>query len=211
MRGRKKHIWVSVSNDLYDDGKCRYLSYSKSGLHFLTFYRSLRTAQAKRDLKDLGLDEFAKKKCYLLKDIKPNRKTGLIPDSIQDGLIFSTYKTLIGNTGGTSRLAQLEHWCGGQDFDGLILLDECHKAKNVALNEKGEPTDNNGCTKSAAAVVNLQNALPRARVVYCSATAVSEPFSLGFMSRLGLWGYGTEHPGGFNQFLGSIKDLGCGT
>lgn len=29
-------------------------------------------------------------------------------------------------------------------------------------------------------------------------------------SRLGLWGYGTEHPLGFNQFLDGIKRLGTG-
>eukprot|EP00526_Cylindrotheca_closterium_P003038 CAMPEP_0113641530 /NCGR_PEP_ID=MMETSP0017_2-20120614/21801_1 /TAXON_ID=2856 /ORGANISM="Cylindrotheca closterium" /LENGTH=1621 /DNA_ID=CAMNT_0000552875 /DNA_START=20 /DNA_END=4885 /DNA_ORIENTATION=- /assembly_acc=CAM_ASM_000147 len=180
MRGRNKHIWVSVSNDLYDD--------------------------AKRDLRDLGLEKYAEKKCFLLKNITQSR----IPH--EEGLIFSTYKTLIGNTRGTSRLHQLKEWCGGADFDGLILLDECHKAKNVTLDATGNTckVGTAECSKAAAAVVELQNCLPRARVVYCSATAVSEPFSLGFMSRLGLWGYGTEHPSGFPQFLESIKRLGCG-
>jgi len=39
-------------------------------------------------------------------------------------------------------------------------------------------------------VVGLQRALPRARVVYCSATGASEPRNLGYMERLGLWGPG---------------------
>ena len=30
------------------------------------------------------------------------------------------------------------------------------------------------------------------------------------MNRLGLWGYGTEHPTGFSQFFGGIKRFGCG-
>ena len=47
-------------------------------------------------------------------------------------------------------------------------------------------------SKTATAVVQLQQAMPRARVVYCSATSVSHPKNLGFMNRLGLWGYGTE-------------------
>ena len=59
-------------------------------------------------------------------------------------------------------------------------------------------------------MVELQNNLPRARVVYCSATSVSEPKNLGFMSRLGLWGPGTEHPSGFGQFLKGIERLGTG-
>ena len=88
------------------------------------------------------------------------------------------------------------------------MFDECHKAKAVVLDENGNPTDKS--TQTAAAVVELQNRLPRARVVYCSATSVSEPKNLGFMSRLGLWGYGTEHPQGFGQFLDAIKHLGTG-
>ena len=158
---------------------------------------------AKRDLRDLGLDKFAKEKCFLLKNMSYS------PIKHEEGLIFSTYKALIGHSKGQSRLGQIKDWCG-PDFDGLILLDECHKAKNVKLNEKGEAVMDLS-SKSAAAVVELQTYLPRARVVYCSATAVSEPFSLGFMSRLGLWGYGTEHQSGFLGFLESIKRLGCGT
>ena len=33
---------------------------------------------------------------------------------------------------------------------------------------------------------------------------------MGFMDRLDLWGPGTEHPQGFNQFLKSVEHLGCG-
>ena len=180
MRGRNKHIWISVSGDLYDD--------------------------AKRDLRDLGLEKYSREKCHLLS------KMPYTPIREKDGLIFTTYRTLIGVSRNGSRLGQLLDWCG-EDFDGLILMDECHKAKNIALDENDKVKDVGSaeCSKAAAAIVELQKKLPRARVVYCSATAVSEPFSLGFMSRLGLWGFGTENPCGFNQFLGSIKRLGCGT
>ena len=34
------------------------------------------------------------------------------------------------NTGRQSRLDQLVSWCGGTDFDGCVIFDECHKAKN---------------------------------------------------------------------------------
>lgn len=102
--------------------------------------------------------------------------------------------------------------CGGdkpEEFDGLIMFDECHKAKTVELDAQGKPNPKKS-TQTAKAVVELQNRLPRARIVYCSATSVSEPKNLGFMSRLGLWGYGTEHPLGFSQFLDGIKRLGTG-
>jgi len=93
------------------------------------------------------------------------------------------------------------------------MLDECHKAKTVDLDESGK-AKNVGksvkCSQTAAKVVELQALLPRARIVYCSATSVSEPKNLGFMSRLGLWGPGTEHPQGFNQFLKGLERLGTG-
>lgn len=40
-------------------------------------------------------------------------------------------------------------------------------------------------------VVSLQRAMPNARIVYASATGVSEISNMGFMERLGLWGKGT--------------------
>lgn len=40
------------------------------------------------------------------------------------------------------------------------------------------------------AVLRLQSILPKARVVYCSATGASEPRNLAYMTRLGLWGPG---------------------
>ncbi len=182
-RGRKKHIWVSVSSDLYED--------------------------AKRDLSDLGFDKYASKKCYNLGSYKPQ-------DAIkqEEGVVFTTYSTLIKD----NRLEQLLQWCGGDTFDGLIMLDECHRCKSIELDGEGNATKKSSksgtyrfpCllyrlskkfssnppyifTFTAQIVVELQNKLPRARVVYCSATSVSEPKNLGFMSRLGLWGEGTEH------------------
>ena len=46
------------------------------------------------------------------------------------------------------------------------MLDECHKAKNLF------PTKSGKSSKTGAAVVELQERLPKARVVYCSATGV---------------------------------------
>ena len=49
--------------------------------------------------------------------------------------------------------------------------------------------------------------LPRARVVYCSATGVSEVGNMAYMTRLGLWGSGSAFPD-FEQFLDSMKKRG---
>ena len=64
-----------------------------------------------------------------------------------------------------SRLKQLLHWCG-DDFDGCIIFDECHKAKNLCPTGAGKPT------KTGQTVLELQNKLPKARVVYASATGM---------------------------------------
>ncbi len=58
--------------------------------------------------------------------------------------------------------------------------------------------------------MHLQQRLPKARVVYCSATGVSEPRHLGYMSRLGLWGPGATFPGGFKSFLNIVARTGVG-
>lgn len=65
---------------------------------------------------------------------------------------------------GFSRLKQMLQWAG-DDFDGLIAFDECHKAKNLVPQRGRGPA-----TKTGQAVLDLQMKLPSARVVYCSAT-----------------------------------------
>lgn len=52
--------------------------------------------------------------------------------------------------------------------------------------------------------MDSQNRLKDARVVYCSATGASEPRNMGYMSRLGLWGTGTDFSQ-FSSFLGGSQ------
>ena len=46
------------------------------------------------------------------------------------------------------------------------------------------------------AVNEIQELLPLARIVYCSATGCSEAMHMAYMTRLGLWGPGTLFPAG---------------
>uniref|UniRef100_A0A8P0PEH9 Strawberry notch homolog 2 n=1 Tax=Canis lupus familiaris TaxID=9615 RepID=A0A8P0PEH9_CANLF len=78
-----------------------------------------------------------------------------------------------------------------------IVFDECHKAKNASS------------TKMGKAVLDLQNKLPLARVVYASATGASEPRNMIYMSRLGIWGDGTPFRT-FEEFLHAIEKRGVG-
>lgn len=55
-------------------------------------------------------------------------------------MIFLTYSGLISSSDkGATRLDQLAEWAG-PGFDGLIIFDECHKAKNLVPDAGGKPT-----------------------------------------------------------------------
>ena len=56
-------------------------------------------------------------------------------------------------------------------------------------------------------VIELQRQLPDARVVYCSATGVSDVGNMAYMLRMGLWGPGTAFPD-FDTFFESMKKRG---
>ncbi|XP_073910610.1 protein strawberry notch homolog 2 isoform X3 [Castor canadensis] len=165
LRGRKKALWFSVSNDLKYD--------------------------AERDLRDIEAPGIA---VHVLSKIKYGDNT------TSEGVLFATYSALIGESqaGGQhrTRLRQILQWCG-EAFDGVIVFDECHKAKNASS------------TKMGKAVLDLQNKLPLARVVYASATGASEPRNMIYMSRLGIWGEGTPFRT-FEEFLHAVEKRGVG-
>jgi hypothetical protein len=111
-RGRRRHVWVSTSSDLCVD--------------------------AKRDLLDLG--------CHVDVIAGPqelDRRTGVggVARELDKGVMFVTYATLSRDP---RRLAQVVRWCqsgaragtagrgaASTTFDGLVVFDESHKAKNA--------------------------------------------------------------------------------
>ncbi|GFR44081.1 hypothetical protein Agub_g5241, partial [Astrephomene gubernaculifera] len=109
-----------------------------------------------------------------------------------------------------SRLAQLVEWFGGAEYDGLIVLDECHKAKNC-LPKEAETNDGRNLkqkeSKTSRAVVELQRRCRNARVLYVSATGATESENLCYMERLGLWGEGTAY-GSKREFVNMLKTYG---
>ncbi|XP_028258833.1 strawberry notch homolog 2b isoform X2 [Parambassis ranga] len=165
LKGRKKALWFSISNDLKFD--------------------------AQRDLKDIDAPNIP---VHALNKIKYG------DTATSEGVLFATYSALIGESqaGGQhrTRIKQILDWCK-PDFDGVIIFDECHKAKNATS------------TKMGKAVLDLQSKLPRARVVYASATGASEPKNMIYMSRLGIWGEGTPFRA-FDDFLHAIEKRGVG-
>ncbi|PSC70731.1 strawberry notch [Micractinium conductrix] len=178
--GGRRALWVSVSSDLRHD--------------------------AERDLQDVRAGDI--NICPRGSESVPTGK-GL--DKFGDGCLFITYSLLISGLRGrgaavrdaeaaaaaggarleegrlhvptSSRLAQIVAWLDGSDEPPLIVLDECHKAKNLLPSSGAAPT------QTARAVVELQEQLPEAKVLYSSATGASEPKQLAYMTRLGLFGF----------------------
>ena len=178
LAGRTKHIWCTTNIDLKED--------------------------ATRDLRDVG--------CTIAKDIEDAAESGSKPrraaadddaavidvfalptlssgkiDPDREGVLMLTYSGLSASGGAGSRLQQVVDWCG-EDYDGCLLFDESHCAKNLIADLPGTET------AAAQAVDTIQQLLPNARVVYCSATAASEPRHYAYMTRLGLWGPGSPFP-----------------
>ena len=104
LKGRKRAIWVSVSNDLKYD--------------------------AERDLKDIGAEGID---VHFLSKMKYAKINSQINNYVKKGVMYATYSALIGESQGgaqdskyKTRLKQLLQWCG-EDFDGCIIFDECHR------------------------------------------------------------------------------------
>ncbi|PNY01253.1 protein strawberry notch-like, partial [Trifolium pratense] len=118
--GRKKALWISVGSDLKFD--------------------------ARRDLDDMGASCIEVHALNKLPYTKLDTKTV----GVREGVIFLTYSSLIASSDkGRTRMQQLVQWCGSK-FDGLIIFDECHKAKNL-VPEKGKKS-----TRTGEAVLDIQ-------------------------------------------------------
>lgn len=107
------------------------------------------------------------------------------PLTLDEGVLFVSYPTLRSARGDHSRLEQLIRWAG-EEFDGVIAFDEAHEMGGVAGGE-GAIGTKKGSQQGIAGVL-LQNRLPKARVLYASATGASEVNNLAYAVRLGLWG-----------------------
>ncbi|XP_034667121.1 protein strawberry notch homolog 1 [Drosophila subobscura] len=179
LKGRKRSLWISVSNDLKFD--------------------------AERDLQDIGAG--TRIKVVSLNKLKYCRIDSEENGRFRKGVIFCTYTALIGESLTASskyqaRLRQLVQWLG-HNFKGVIVFDECHKAKNLTMGNAGKST------KTGTTVLELQKLLPLARVVYASATGASEPKNMAYMTRLGLWGPGTAYAE-FVDFVYAVERRGIG-
>lgn len=183
-QGRKKAVWVSEKSGLIED--------------------------ARRDFSGVTGNP------DLIVSQGDSKRSDKLPSG--DGIMFTTYATLRSGdkltdddkkTGKTrfdkeNRLKQLVEWLG-KDFDGVIAFDEAHNMRGAA------PTGGERGTKDATlngiVGLELQSMLPKARVVYVSATGATEVSNLAYAARLGLWGEGTAFAGR-DDFIASIDAAG---
>jgi antirestriction protein ArdC len=164
-QGRDKAVWVSFNRGLIED--------------------------ARRDFAGVGGDPD-------LLFFQGDTKAGAALTR-ERGILFTTYSTLRGGEKrrgtdqdggrpGQTRLQQLTDWLGPH-FDGVIAFDEAHSMGN-AIAVKGARGERKP-SQQAVAGINLQKALPDARVLYVSATGATEVSNLSYAERLGLWGEDT--------------------
>lgn len=138
-------------------------------------------------------------------DIQPLASWKLgTPIAMRDGILFVTYPTLRSGRNDATRLNQILAWAG-DDFDGVIVFDEAHAMANAAGGE-GSRGKVKGSEQGIAGV-RLQNLLPRARVLYASATGASDVNNLAYATRLGLWGPETAFANR-EAFVADIRDGG---
>jgi hypothetical protein len=178
---------ASVILDRWVRGECRHIWISKN---------EALLEDARRDWAALG---------GLPIDIQPlaSWKLGM-PIAMRDGILFVTYPTLRSGRSDATRLDQILAWAG-DDFDGVIVFDEAHAMANAAGGE-GSRGKVKGSEQGIAGV-RLQNLLPRARVLYASATGASDVNNLAYATRLGLWGPETAFANR-EAFVADIRDGG---
>ena len=149
--------------------------------------------------------------------------SGLKPDQIikaNEGVLVTTYGVLrskfellqlddagsadVQNQIVKGRVRQMIDWLG-RDFDGIIAFDESHIMAN-AMDEKGSRGIKKGSLVAEVGII-LQKQLPKARIIYSSATGATEVQNLVYGHRLGLYGPGTPFKDQ-HHFVNEIKASG---
>ena len=171
---------------------------------------------AKRDLSDIGCYVNVHDGAEVLDQMSGGKKAkGLgAGSSLGKGVMFITYSLLVSgkrvediiawlaNTGsimGKTFERDRERTQMEQSYSGCIVFDEAHKAKNLEQD-----------TRTAKLVLALQERLPNARVLYCSATGVSDIKHMVYASRLGLWGSANPLYPTFELFNMALSKRGVG-
>ena len=230
-RNRLCHVWVSVSNDLIDAARrdledldvhvpivalkefptgvkvaqirrkfkeqCKrteQCEHKEAGVLFTTYALLARGGWGKGSRGQL-LSEWANKlenDCVMVFD-ECHMAKGLVAKSDEDG------------DGGDGEDADTSY----DVITGAAVDDDDDDSDDDAGRVSAWKKKKDEGSKTGRVVLELQKAVPKARVVYASATGVSEPKNMAYMIRLGLWGPGTGYDT-FSKFCSALqkRDLG---
>ena len=179
LQGRRRALWVSENRNLMRDAVRDWTALGGP-------------ADVVFDLGDCkGQIERAKGICFASYDTLKGK-----PRRTNEDTASGQTAAGVARAGGIDRLEQVMAWLAGggeeETFEGVVVFDEAHGAAS-ALDTQGSRGIRRA-SQRALAVVELQERLPGARVVYASATGATEVSNLAYASRLGLWGRGTPFP-----------------
>jgi len=183
-QGRRRVIWVSEKWDLMDAA--------------INDFRNIGATELTRGISQLNGKNVRTPDAAVkpLDSFKYGKKIE------HDGVIFTTYSSIIGESAktGEQRVQQIEDWLRGNDDGegGYILFDEAHKLKNAVAGQGGQESE------TGRKVKELLERMPKLRTASLSATAATDVVNLGYLDRLGQWGAGTAFPRGFPEFQNQI-------
>ena len=232
LKGRQRHLWLSVSPDLEHDARRDLEDLTRhmgAAAPSIPVYNLSKLSY--RDIRHQRGVIFATYSALVSKEgaTAAERDVRQAEDEGDAAALQKAQAAMAGNVPKRTRLQQLVQWMRGADPTsaasapgklagsaaagaagaskrlGCVMLDECHKAKNLIPSA----ASGGGASLTAQAVVELQRELPAARVVYCSATGASSVKNMAYMERLGLWGPGTAFPA-FKDFDVAIDRAGVG-
>lgn len=156
---------------------------------------------ARRDWEALGCDP---NQIVNLSKFKPGEAI-----TLDEGIIFATYARgrNFSHKYQVARIDQLLEWVG-DEFDGVIAMDECHELANAAPGKSDFMDMESKASLQGKFGLQLQTKLPEARVVYASATIATKVESLSFACRLGLWGTHDLPFASREDFMSSMSEGG---
>ena len=202
--GRTAGYWIGdgtgvgkgreIAGIIYDN-----LNRGKKRAVWVSISHQLR-ADAERDLKGVGVP-------MNVIHHQGTKTKGELPD--EDGVLFTTYRLMSQDwKRGKERYNQATDWIG-PDYDGVIVFDESHTMKNAIGTGHGGSVSDKAGTDRGAMGISLDEAYPKAKIVYVSATGATVPRNMGYMQRLGLWGPGSPFAS-FINFLQAMQQGGIG-
>ena len=122
----------------------------------------------------------------------------------RDGIMITSYALLRD----PNRYKALVEWANAERvMDGVLVFDEAHNMRN-AIEDTARENHSWGknISQQGEAGLQIQIDLPRAGVIYASATIATDIYNLGFAIRLGLWGHNAPFESS-SQFIAQMHKL----